>query len=111
MRHLIYVLAVIAGPAFAEDWVQLTGPEIEAALNDVTLDYGQNWQQFFKSGRTLYNNGRDNWGYWAVRGDQYCSQWPPADGWECYDMAREASSAQLRFISERGHITDGHIME
>jgi len=24
---------------------------------------------------------------WQVRGDQYCSQWPPSESWSCYDLA------------------------
>ena len=57
------------------------------------------------SGRTLYNTGRDSWGYWQVRGDQYCSMWPPSDLWACYDMARRGDV--LRFFGAAGDSTDG----
>ncbi|SLN59311.1 hypothetical protein PSJ8397_03149 [Pseudooctadecabacter jejudonensis] len=84
----------------------MTGPQIAAALTDRALVYDDGATQDFRaSGRTLYNAGRDSWGYWAVRGDQYCSQWPPSDGWFCYDMARQGDG--LRFIAEDGSFTDG----
>lgn len=86
----------------------MTGPEIEAALDDRKLVYEGNISQiFYKSGKTLYDNGRPSWGNWAVRGDQYCSEWPPAGGWTCYDMDRHESREKLRFVSETGHITEG----
>lgn len=49
-------------------WSHMTGEDIETALTGRTLDYGGQWQEFRASGRTLYHNGRDSWGYWAVRG-------------------------------------------
>jgi hypothetical protein len=86
----------------------LDGPAIEAALEARTVDYEDangTWQRFYASGRTLYNAGRDSWGYWAVRGDQYCSQWPPGDLWACYDFA--VNGDRIRFISDEGGITEG----
>ncbi|MEM1237705.1 MAG: hypothetical protein AAGI10_12085 [Pseudomonadota bacterium] len=104
------LLAFLPAMAAAQDFQPLTGAEIEAALDDVTLTYeGGEVQTFYASGRTLYDNGRPSWGYWAVRGDQYCSQWPPADGWDCYDM--DAGGDVLRFIGETGFITAGTISE
>ena len=49
--------------------VPLNGDEIRAALTDRKLSYGDFWQEFFTSGRTLYNAGADSWGYWRVTGD------------------------------------------
>lgn len=94
--------------AQSQDWQSLTGAEIETALNDKTLIYEASKQVFYTTGRTLYDNGRPSWGYWAVRGDQYCSQWPPADGWACYDMERHADGSHLKFVSETGYGTIGH---
>lgn len=87
------------------------GDEIETALDETTLQYEGARQVFYKSGRTLYDNGRPSWGYWAARGDMYCSQWPPADGWECYRLERHISDKVLRFVSETGYITEGWIVE
>ncbi|MEM6940785.1 MAG: hypothetical protein AAF943_02395 [Pseudomonadota bacterium] len=53
----------------------------------------------------MYNAGRDSWGYWAVRDDQYRSMWPPSDLWVCYAMTRSGSA--VRFIGAAGDITEG----
>jgi hypothetical protein len=83
------VLAALAGQAAAAER-PLKGPEIEALLNNVTA-IGQNdkgeWRQYFEaSGFTVYAAGKEpnSAGQWVVRGDQYCSQWPPNDRWSCY---------------------------
>jgi len=81
--------------------------QIETALTGVRLSYGEAWQEFYASGRTLYNAGTDSWGYWAARGGMYCSQWPPADGWACYRMEQNSTTGALRFIGESGDVTEG----
>lgn len=92
------------------DWKTLTGAEIETALTDRTLDYGSATQVFKASGRTLYSvAGRDSWGSWAVREDQYCSVWPPSDLWACYDI--QAKPGAVRFVGAQGDITDGRYAE
>ena len=105
------IAALLGAPAcvLAEerDWTPLAGAEIGKALTGYVIDYPNAWQDFRASGRTLYNAGRDSWGYWAVRDDQYCSMWPPSDLWACYDMARKGD--QLRFIGKAGDTTDGTI--
>ena len=104
MRHLI--LALLPVGAMADAFEPLTGDQITAALTDRALIYDDGATQDFRlSGRTLYNAGRDSWGYWAVRGDQYCSQWPPGDEWACYDL--ESDGVVLRFVAEDGSYTDG----
>ena len=71
----------------------LDGKAIEALLNDTTV-YGlplapDSWRQSFaKNGETIYIDaaGAKTFGEWLVRGDQYCSMWPPSDRWSCYGM-------------------------
>ncbi|MEO1704887.1 MAG: hypothetical protein AAFR50_06050 [Pseudomonadota bacterium] len=105
MRSLALV-AILPTLALAEGFQSLTGSQIETALTGVTLTYeGGEVQTFYASGRTLYDNGRPSWGTWAVRGDEYCSQWPPADGWACYRM--DGAGDVLRFIGESGDISAG----
>jgi len=89
------------------DWVAMTTAEITAALSDAKLVYDPAWQEFYASGRTLYDAGRPSWGTWEARDDQYCSQWPPASGWACYDMERNTNTGNLRFIGESGDVTEG----
>ncbi|MCD2359449.1 hypothetical protein [Sulfitobacter mediterraneus] len=85
-------------------WTPLSGAEISAALTGKVVQYGSAWQDFRASGKTLYNAGRDSWGYWRVEGYQYCSQWPPSDLWACYDMTRQGD--RLRFIGAAGDISE-----
>ena len=105
MRQLICVLAVLTGSmAQADDWVRLSGDEIRAALEGRVLGYDNAWQDFRASGRTLYNAGRDSWGYWRIEDDTYCSQWPPSDLWACYGLERRGDV--LRFVGQGGDLTE-----
>ncbi len=105
MKRLLLIAALLfPASAQAETWTKLSGPEIQAALEGHTLQYKNAWQDFRASGRTLYNAGRDSWGYWNVRDDQYCSMWPPSDLWACYDMERYAD--RLRFVGDNNDITE-----
>ena len=106
MRFLMAV-ALLAGGAQADDWAPMSGKDIELALTGQVVRYETAWQDFRASGRTLYNAGRDSWGYWAVRGDQYCSMWPPSDLWACYDMTRAGN--RVRFIDSSGAVTEGQM--
>jgi hypothetical protein len=71
----------------------LKGNDIEPLLNDTTV-YGLplglgNWRQFFsKGGETVYVDaaGQKTFGSWQVRGNKYCSTWPPSDRWVCYEV-------------------------
>lgn len=109
MRRWGFIMyAAVALPVCAsaeENWTKLDSEGIQAALSGQTVDYDKAWQVFRPSGATLYNAGRDSWGKWDVRDDQYCSQWPPADGWACYDV--EVDGKNVRFTGESGIPTDG----
>lgn len=105
MLRILIASLLVPGAVFAQDWRAMDGAEIADALTDQSVIYENATQQFYASGRTLYNAGQDSWGYWAVRGDQYCSQWPPGDQWDCYDMA--ALAGAVRFIGADGSTTDG----
>ena len=89
---------------------KLTGAEIETVLSGNTVtgvgDRGA-WGQFFdKNGDTRYVRGSEapSVGAWKVQGDQYCSQWPPAAGWACYDVTADlaATPPTLTWIGESG---------
>lgn len=105
-KFLFVILFALPSGARADDprWVSLTGAEITQALTGRVLDYGKQWQDFRASGRTLYFAGRDSWGYWDVRGDQYCSMWPPSDLWACYEI--QQSGEMLRFVGSEGDVTE-----
>jgi hypothetical protein len=106
LRIFLCLTLCLAGPAQAEEH-KLSGDEIRAALSDRivegTGDNGKPYTQIFqKGGLTIYNAGpqASSNGFWEVRGDQYCSQWPPNESWSCYDMTGEAD--RLTFIAASG---------
>jgi hypothetical protein len=92
MRALCSALLLFAGAAFAFADA-LDGKSIEPLLNDTTV-YGlplapNSWRQSFaKNGETIYidASGAKTIGQWLVRGDKYCSQWPPSDRWSCFGV-------------------------
>ena len=110
---LFYCLAVLSTAAFAEKQ-SLTGVDIGQSLTGHTLqgvrDDGKEWQQIFqKSGVTFYSVGNaQSQGLWEVRGEQYCSQWPPNESWACYAMTRDGNT--FHFISAEGQRSSGKLL-
>ena len=105
-KTIALLLALQALPAAAEE-LRLSEAEIRAALSDKivagTDDSGKPYTQIFqKGGLTIYSVGpqASSNGFWDVRGDQYCSQWPPNESWSCYDMTGEGTG--LTFIAASG---------
>ncbi|WP_170770446.1 hypothetical protein [Ruegeria lacuscaerulensis] len=110
MRRFALILALWPDISAATEFWPLTGNEIVSALTGQKLSYGEGvWQTFDASGATQYFSGRPSSGRWAVRGDQYCSTWPPSGLWACYDVLQ--SGVIIRFIDDRGGITDGYLPE
>lgn len=103
------VIALCAGAAVAEGWETLGGAAIARALTDcsVTYDMGAT-QHFYASGRTLYTHGEPSWGSWRVENDQYCSLWPPAPTWDCYDV-QEDGAGGVNFVNQGGGTSPGVI--
>jgi hypothetical protein len=91
---------------------KLSGAQIEAALTDSTAWYTplsptSARQYFHKNGETPYIDakGEKTYGEWMVRGDQYCSVWPPSDRWTCYDLEKGAladGTPTFTFVSGGG---------
>ena len=107
MRRWILALAVAAGPAWAGD-AKLEGAAIAAALAGKSVVYDDGTRQVFKAdGQTIFDNGRQSLGQWTVRGDQYCSVWPPSDVWACYDVTTRADGA-VGFVAADGSASPGH---
>lgn len=101
---LLSVLAGIAASgAVAQAWHTQDAAQITQALTDRSLRYANGaTQQFYASGRTLYTHGEPSWGEWSVRDDQYCSIWPPARDWECYDLQADGIGG-FNFIDARSN--------
>lgn len=89
---------------------KLTGPEIERLLTDATVSGGSGdaaFKQYFASGGGTTYVGSENTpsqGSWRVQGDQYCSTWPPAASWACYDVEGDAAASPptVTWIGENG---------
>ncbi|MEM7198604.1 MAG: hypothetical protein AAF352_09600 [Pseudomonadota bacterium] len=75
---------------------------------------GNDWaQKFFAGGKTWYESARGReWGSWRVQNNQYCSQWPPSDSWNCYDLFRNDHNGEetmLIWIDAIGNRTFGAV--
>ncbi len=104
----VTALALMALPVLADD-MALDGAGIAAALADKTLIYDDGSSQNFQAdGATTYESGKPSLGHWALRGDRYCSVWPPSDYWACYDVVQSADGQSLTFVADDGSRTTGH---
>ena len=88
------------------DLKRMDGVGIAAALDGKTISGerdGKAWVQTFDAaGVTVYTAAGEaaSEGRWRVREDRFCSQWPPAPAWVCYDMFRDGDV--VVFIGEDG---------
>lgn len=94
----------MAGAGAAEEtWTRLKGEEIREALSQRSLVYGDgDVQEFGADGSTVYEDGKRSTGRWSIRGDRYCSLWPPSDAWACYRVHRHARGLDLLFTAANG---------
>lgn len=97
--RLLAVLALLAGPVAAQEWEPVFEDQvIFDVLADRSLTYdAYTFQRFGADGDTQFVTERASDGRWAARGGQYCSQWPPSDQWDCYDI--QVRGDQVKFIS------------
>jgi hypothetical protein len=90
--------------ASAGDLIMGTEADIRAALAGRTaFEAGKAyrpWRQFFgNDGSTTYfAEGPSSVGAWEVRDGQYCSVWPPAQDWVCYDVELSPRTPPHAFI-------------
>ncbi len=98
-RLFLTILALCAFPASVFAGEKMTAASIEAMLNDSTAWYlplgPDSVRQYFdKGGETPYIDaaGSKTFGHWLMRGDQYCSVWPPSDLYSCYDVEKGISA-------------------
>ncbi len=110
---LIATLVVAAGGlARADDWRSLRGVEIRAILERQYLRYEDGSEQFFNyGGLTEYRIGWPNEGRWRIDSDRYCALWPPATGWQCYDVSARTQGRQIRFSDQAGHSTVAEVLQ
>jgi hypothetical protein len=104
---LLWAMLLMAGAAQA-DSAKLDGAAITALLAGHEVTYADDSKQSFASdGGTVYTKDRPSTGQWQVRGDQYCSVWPPSDHWACYDVTQDAEV--VGFVAGDGSVSFGKI--
>jgi hypothetical protein len=100
-RVALAVATIVAlAISVAANEVPMKGPDILKALTGARVE-GSNWAQSFDvGGATVYTgaDGKQSSGRWDVRGDEYCSQWPPSDVWACYAMAADTAADGITII-------------
>lgn len=104
-RGALLLVIIFTHPAIAGER-KLTGAEITAELNGHVFigetDGRKTEQDFMSSGSTMYtDSGNVSQGLWEVRGNQYCSQWPPHEAWACYDVVEDGQT--ITFIGSAGN--------
>ena len=108
MRWILALAAAWPGPVLA--WDRLDDAGITAALSGRVVVFDA-WtrQVFHGDGRTEYLTERYAVGAWKAADGRYCSLWPPAADWTCYDLDREG--ARLRFTPDGGAASIGTLAE
>ena len=101
----LFLSASLMTPTFAEE-VKLGDAEIAALLPTIIASGDKTRQIFSAHGATTYTDrGRDTYGSWRADKGQYCSQWPPADAWACYDVLYDKAGSKLIWVDGGGHRT------
>ncbi|MEO0637109.1 MAG: hypothetical protein AAFY73_10715 [Pseudomonadota bacterium] len=97
MIRMLLPLLALTSPVHAE--TALNGAQITERLSGNTaiarISAGTPWRQHFaEDGTTRYYSGSRpaSLGKWEVRGDEYCSLWPPARAWECYEVRADGAA-------------------
>lgn len=97
MVRTLILLLVLSSSAMAQE--RLDGAAISATISGntaiATETSGTPWRQYFApDGTTRYYSGSRpaSLGEWRVENDQYCSLWPPAKSWDCYDVVQSGNS-------------------
>ena len=94
----------------SSNWDSLNGEQIKLALLDQQLVYpdeGGAIQEFHSNGSTVYIENGPSFGTWRTSVTQYCSVWPPASSWVCYDVFLSKDRTSVRFIGSSGRIYEG----
>ena len=120
MLHLAFALCLCVDFSklipVAQSEAVMSGPMIREVLTGATVvtpRAGKTTirQVFYSDRRTRYDDGRESWGLWEVRGDLYCSQWPPSPSWVCYEMRQwtEDGAHWVVWIGDSGTRYEGFV--
>lgn len=88
-------------------WMRPTGDALTAAVRERSIAYEGGATQYFRAdGTTSYiDAGRPTEGGWRIEGERFCSVWPPATHWDCYDLEVSTDGQWMRFIAPGGTFT------
>ena len=107
--RLLFALLFLGTSAHAAER-KLSGVEIAKLLPTVIATGTDTRQTFSKAGATTYTfKGRDSYGTWRVQGEQYCSQWPPTAGWDCYTVLADEDAESIVWVGHSGDRTVNQI--
>lgn len=100
LRGVLVVAAALVGAGVCAKEVQLTGPQIRAAISGKYVTDEHHWgHKYFTDGRVERWEGRRRGsGHWSVKGDRLCLRWPEIgrDEPPCYRVVREGVELQYR---------------
>jgi hypothetical protein len=102
----VFITSILAISDAHADLERMDGAGIAAALDGKTISGergGKAWVQTFDAaGVTIYRAAGEapSEGRWRIRQDRFCSQWPQAPAWVCYDMFGDGDI--VVFIGEDG---------
>ncbi len=89
---LMVCLSLLIATAQAAE-KKLGAGELKDLLSNIRLtstETGREIEQVFQaSGATFtidVETHQQSQGFWKLQGDKYCSQWPPSENWECFDV-------------------------
>jgi hypothetical protein len=102
-------LALAADDDQGADWRD--AGDVAALLSERSVDYPDAAQDFFGDGTTAYFADRPASGRWEARDGRYCTQWPPEEEWNCFDLAVSGDGARVRFTDDAGNEVVGVFRE
>ena len=109
MRALAFAGIFAGSAAAAQDFAPVAEDAAITALlaGQVVVFDAYTYQSFGADGRTQFVTERMADGLWEARDGRYCSQWPPSERWDCYDLSVDGQD--VRFTSDTGVTSAGVI--
>ncbi len=104
MRNFVLIWAILlaVSPAVAEPQ-KLNDAQIIDLLPNIIAVGASARQTFEADGNTLYGAGRPSLGIWRATDGQYCSQWPPATKWVCFDVLYDKEANTITWVDATGN--------
>ena len=109
LKSILVLVIFLPMVSQANEWLDVKNDnEISSALSGKTIRFDEySFQVFGENGRTRYFTERVSDGFWEARDGQYCSAWPVALKWTCYDLSTKGD--RFRFALSDGTFSEGYI--